>query len=108
MDCKGIVMYKGIEKRDGGVFKNDKGQDVNYDSSYVVKFDEIVENKINERKLKFPVSNKVLYNKFESLRPYTQVEIICDVVLMQNACRLVPIDVNKYVPDDSDDEEEEE
>lgn len=94
MYCKGIIMFKGIEKRDGGTFKNAQGQDVNYDSSYVVKFDEIIENKINERKLKFPVSNKVLYDKFSKLEPYTQVEVICDVVLSQNACKLVPIDMN--------------
>ena len=94
MYCKGIVMYKGIEKRDGGTFKNAQGQDVNYDSSYIVKFDEIIDNKINERKLKFPVSNKVLYDKFSKLEPYTQVEVVCDVVLSQNSCKLVPIDMN--------------
>ena len=96
MYCKGVVMYKGIEKRDGGTFKNDKGQDVDYNSAYVVKFDEIIDNKINERKLKFPTSNKVLYDKFVNFKPYSQVVITCDVVLMQNACRLVPIDVEDY------------
>lgn len=92
MYCKGIVMYKGIEKRDGGTFKNAQGQDVDYNSAYVVKFDEVVDNKINERKLKFPTSNKVLFDKFQNFEPYTQIQIVCDVVLMQNACRLVPID----------------
>ena len=94
MYCKGIVMYKGIEKREGGTFKNSQGQDINYDSAYVLKFDEIVNNKMDERKLKFPTSNKVLYDKFSQLRPYTEIEITCDVVLMNNACRLVPIDMN--------------
>lgn len=93
MYCKGNVMFKGIEKRDGGKFKNDKGEEVDYNSAYVVKFDEIVDGKINERKLKFPTSNKVLFNKFSDFKPYTEVQIVCDVVLMQNACRLVPIDV---------------
>lgn len=104
MYCKGVVMYKGIEKREGGTFKNDRGLDVNYDSSYVVKFDEIIENKINERKLKFPTSNKILYDKFASIRPYTQVEVVCNVVLMQNACRLVPIDVNEQIEDTEDED----
>lgn len=93
MRCQGIVMFKGIEKRNGGTFKNDKGQDVNYDSSYVVKFDEITDSKIDERKLKFPESNKALYEKFKSFRPYTEVLINCDVVLSTNSCKLVPIDV---------------
>lgn len=104
MYCKGIVMFKGIEKRNGGTFKNAQGQDIDYDSAYVLKFDEIVEGKINERKLKFPSSNKVLYDKFEKFDPYTQVQITCDVVLMQNACRLVPIDVVE-IGDASEDED---
>lgn len=102
MYCKGNVMYKGIEKRDGGSFTNDKGQPVDYNSAYVVKFDEIVEGKINERKLKFPTSNKVLFDKFQNFDPYTQVEIVCDVVLMQNACRLVPIDVKEVETEEED------
>lgn len=96
MRCNGVVMYKGIEERKGGTFKNSDGKDINYDSSYIVKFDEIVEGKINERKLKFPVSNKSLFDKFYALEPYTSVEITCDVVLMQNACKLVPIDVVEH------------
>lgn len=91
MYCEGIVMYKGIEKREGGTFKNAQGQEVDYNSAYVVKFDEIIDNKINERKLKFPTSNKALYDKFQKFEPYTQIKLVCDVVLMQNACRLVPI-----------------
>lgn len=104
MYCKGSLMYKGIEKRDGGTFKNDRGQDINYDSSYVVKVDEIVDNKINERKLKFPANNKILADKFSKIEPYTQVELICDVVLSANSCKIVPLDVNT----DFGDQEEEE
>ena len=102
MYCKGIVMYKGIEKREGGTFKNSQGQDINYDSAYVLKFDEIVNNKMDERKLKFPTSNKILYDKFSQLRPYTQIEITCDVVLMNNACRLVPIDMNSEFEEETE------
>lgn len=102
MYCKGNVMFKGIEKRDGGTFKNAQGQDVDYNSAYVVKFDEIVDGKINERKLKFPTSNKVLFDKFNNFEPYTQVSLVCNVVLMQNACRLVPIDVNNFETEDED------
>ncbi len=106
MRCTGVVMYKGIEERAGGTFKNEKGQDVKYDTAYVVKFDEIIDNKINERKLKFPSSNKVLYDKFNEFRPYSQVKILCDVVLMQNACRLVPIDVKEAEEAEETEEED--
>ena len=95
MRSKGIIMFKGIEKREGGTFTSD-GEQVKYDPAYIVKFDEIIENKINERKLKFPVSNKVLYDKFAELRPYTQVEITCDITILQNGySRLTPIDMQE-------------
>ncbi len=107
MRCKGVIMYKGIEKRAGGTFVNN-GQNINYDEAYVIKFDEIIEGKINEHKLKFPVSNKTLYDKFASLNPYTQVEITCDVILLSGMSRLVPIDVNELEDSDEDDEDSDE
>ena len=96
MRCKGIVMYKNIEERAGGTFKNDKGEDITFDKAYVVKFDETVDDKINERKLKFPFSNKSLHDKFKVLKPYTYVTLTCDVVLMASSCKLTPIDVEEY------------
>ena len=99
MRCKGVVMFKGIEERAGGTFKNDKGDNIEYNKAYVIKFDEIINNKINERKLKFPYSNKSLADKFSVIRPYTQVEIECDVTLTNNASKLTPIDVKELNED---------
>ena len=99
MNCKGIVVYKGIEKRDGGVFKGNDGREVKYDASYVVKFDENNNGVINERKVKFPASNTYLYNKFVSIKAYTEVVLECDVVLSQNNCKLVPINVETDIPE---------
>lgn len=96
MRSSGVVMYKGIEERAGGSFKNDKGQTVDYDKCYVLKFDEIIDGKINERKLKFPFADKNLYDKFIVFEPYTMVDLFCDVVFMQNACKLVPINVELH------------
>lgn len=93
MICKGVVIYKGIEKRDGGVFKSSNGQDIKYDASYVIKFDENKDGKIDERKTKFPASNTFLYNKFAGIKPYTEVLLEFDVILSNNACKLVPINV---------------
>lgn len=97
MYSKGFLVYKGIEKRDGGTFKNDKGQDVNYDSSYVIKMDEIKDDVINERKFKFPTSNKVLFDKFKKFERYENVLVTFDVVISANSCKLVPIDVEEYL-----------
>lgn len=102
MYCKGVVMFKGVEKREGGTFTNN-GEKINYDASYVIKFDEIKEGKINERKLKFPINNKMLYEKFSKFNPYTNVLLTSEVVFGQSACRLVPVDVELY---DSDEDNE--
>lgn len=100
MICKGVVIYKGIEKRDGGSFKDASGRDINYESAYVVKFDENKDGKINERKAKFPSSNTYLYNKFVGIKAYTEVLLEFDVILTNNSCRLVPINVYTDIPDE--------
>ncbi len=102
MICKGVVVYKGIEKRDGGVFKGADGREIKYDSSYVVKFDENNNGVINERKVKFPASNTYLYNKFAGIKAYTEVILECDVVLSNNNCKLVPINVDTDIPETED------
>ena len=100
MICKGVVIFKGIEKREGGVFKGQNGNDIKYDPSFSVKFDERKEGKIDERKLKFPASNTYLYNKFAGIKPYTEVFLECDVVLSNNSCKLVPINVETDIPEE--------
>lgn len=95
MKSNGIVIFKGIQERAGGKFKNDRGQEVDYDASYVVKFDELgVNGDVNERKLKFPKSNKSLYEDFAAIDIYTKVALTCDVVFGQSMCKLVPIKVS--------------
>ena len=94
MRAQGRVIFKGIEKREGGVFKNDRGQEVKYDASYLVKFDEEKDGKIDERKLKFPATNVSLYDKFKEIKTYTAIELICDVAISNNASKLIPIEVN--------------
>lgn len=105
MICKGVVVYKGIEKRDGGVFKGSDGREIKYDSSYVVKFDENNNGKIDERKVKFPASNTYLYNKFASVKAYTEILLECEVVLSNNACKLVPINLETDIPEEYQEEE---
>lgn len=91
MICQGQVVYKGVEKREGGSFKNDKGQEVEYTSSYLLKFDELVDGDPIERKVKFPSQNKELYNKFKELDVYTKVTVEFEVKMGQNTCKLIPV-----------------
>lgn len=99
MLCKGTLIFKSIEKREGGTFKNDKGQDINYDSSYIIKVDEVKGKEVNERKFKFPQTNKVLFESFSDIEPYTKVDITFDIVISTNACKLVPVDVTTDIED---------
>lgn len=86
-------VFKGVNKRDGGEFTNDKGQVIPYDPSYVIKIDEDVNGDMIERKLKFPVQNKVFYDKLSKLAPYTRIVLECDVQLFANNAKVVPFDI---------------
>lgn len=87
------VVYKGISKRDGGEFLNDKNQNVKFDEAYVIKFDEQTDNGFTERRLKFPTTNKTLYNKLSTLEPYSKICLICDVQLYSSNAKVLPIDL---------------
>ena len=45
MKTKGKFIFKGVKHRDGGKFVNQQGQEISYNDSYQVKFDEVDENK---------------------------------------------------------------
>lgn len=101
MICKGVVVFKGIGKREAGTFTDNTGRDIKYDASYQVSFDEkSTSGEINQRKLKFPASNTYLYNKFASIEPYTQIYMECDVVFSQNSVKLVPMNVDTQIPEE--------
>lgn len=103
MICNGVVVFKGIGKREGGKFTDNTGREINYDASYQVSFDERNNSgEINQRKLKFPASNTYLYNKFAGIEPYTQIYIECEVVFSQNSVKLVPINVETEIPEDEE------
>ena len=93
MICEGNFVYKGIEKRDGGEFENDKGQLIKFDSCYQVTVDEIQDGKAEERKFKFPIKYSSLYEQFKSLKLYQSVIISFDVELYKTNVKLVPTDV---------------
>lgn len=87
------VVYKGVSKREGGEFTNEKGQVIKYEPSYVLKFDEEVNGEILERRLKFPVTNKTLFNKLSSIEAYSKVLLVCDVQLFTGNAKVTPIDL---------------
>lgn len=94
MKCEGNVVFKSIEKREGGSFKIPNGEVVNYEPAYVVRFDENADGKISERKAKFAHTNVALYTKFKTLEPYAKINLIGNVVFQNSGCKLEILDFN--------------
>ena len=92
MKAKGVFMYKGVSQRDGGTFKNDKGEDVAYGSCMVLTCDEILDDgTAKERKFKFKNEQTNLVNDFKVLDLYTKIEIEFDLALYNNRSVITPI-----------------
>lgn len=87
------VVFKGVSKRDGGEFTNDKGEIIKYDPSFIVKFDEDVNGEIVERRLKFPITNKALEHKLKEVEAYSKIVLLCDVQLYSANAKVLPIDM---------------
>lgn len=95
MKCVGNFVFKGIEERQGGEFKNAQGQMIKYDSSYVIKVDEVTDNGIYERKLKVPKTNTELINKLKQKKPYENISLLCDVSFYGSQARVIPVDLQQ-------------
>lgn len=87
------MIYKSIEKKDGGEFVNDKGQKISYDESYTLKVDEQTENGIYERRFKIPKTNVSLVDTLKTLKPYDEITIKFDIQMFGNNVRIVPIGI---------------
>ena len=93
MRAKGLFMFKSIQKREKGSFKNQEtGEVIEYGSCYVLVVDEIEENgKITERRFKIVEEDINLINGFSQLDPYTKIEIQFDVTIYSSNAKLTPV-----------------
>ena len=91
MKCAGRFVFKSVNKRECGTFTNAEGKDISYDDAYIIRADEETDTGIQERKFKFPCTNKKLYEDLSLLEPYTRIELEFDVSLYNNQARLLPI-----------------
>ena len=96
MECKGIFIYKGIEKTDGGEFTDDKGQVIKYFPMYKVKVDEKNGDTVEERIFKFSLDNNYLASKFKEFSLYDKIQIDFKIELYKKNIKLVPEDVNLF------------
>ncbi len=82
MKCNGNFVFKSFTHKDAGVFKNDKGEEIKYPSSYILKVDELMENgEINERKFKVSEKQVNLINDLKSLEAYQRIVLNFNVTI---------------------------
>lgn len=91
----GKLVFKSIEVRDGGKFVNERGQEINYATCYIVKCDEVTSSGIDDVKFKIPEEEKILINAFKTFAPYDKIELKFDVTCNGNNLKLIPTEVKK-------------
>lgn len=93
MQAKGKFIFKSLERKDGGKFTNERGQEINYDASYQLKVDENKDGIINERKLKISQKNDILIQKLMKKNPYDSIELLCDIEFYGSVAKVIPVDL---------------
>ena len=93
MECKERFVFKTIEKRGAGAFKNEKGETVEYPEAYILKVDENKDGKINERKFRISSNRAYLADKLREVAPYEDIDVTFDVLVHLNGVRLEVLDV---------------
>lgn len=92
MKATGKLIFKGIVSREAGQFTDNTGRNVQYDMCYILTVDEMQENgTFAERKLKVEKENTGLVAQLRELKPYTEIDLECNVKLFNNACRIIPV-----------------
>lgn len=90
MKCIGKFKFKGLTRKDGGSFTNDRGQEITYKPSYSLKLDEMTEEGIYERLFKI-ADDSALVSSLQQLKPYQDITLEFDVILYANSIKLVPV-----------------
>lgn len=89
MKCRGKFKFKGLTERQGGEFKNSKGEMVPYKGSYMLKVDEITENGIFERTFKIALDSP-LVAELKDKEIYSDIILDFDVKFYSSGISLVP------------------
>lgn len=90
MKCQGKFKYKGIKRKDAGVFVNDRGEKIEYKESYQLKVDELTPDGVVERNFKLAIDS-ALVPQLANKALYTDITLEFDVVLYNTSARVVPV-----------------
>jgi len=94
MKCQGNFKFKGLQKRNGGVFTNSQGKDIPYKESYSIKVDEITESGIYERNFKINTDSP-LVEPLLITKPYSDITLEFEVNFYGTGVKLIPINLLK-------------
>lgn len=96
MKCALQVKYKGIKEVPAGSFVNDKGETINYNSSYKLIFDQLVNNNIRETSLK--ISGDLAKNISPNFKPYDDIVINLDLTIYSSrniSIKVISVELKK-------------
>lgn len=92
MKCQGKFVFRGIERKDAGVFKNERGEEIAYKESYVLLLDENTENGRKERKFKIAIDSPIIKD-LQGKKLYEDIILEFDVTIYSSRVALVPVAV---------------
>lgn len=91
MKAYGEFVFKTLEKKSGGKFLNDKGQEIEYGDKYQLKVDEVSSDGINERKFNVDINNLSLVSALQKMKPYEKIKLECDIVIYNSSAKVIPV-----------------
>lgn len=75
-------IYKGIRETKAGSFINTQGQTINYNGSYKIIFDQLIDRIPKETDLK--ITKEIAMNLMPNLKPYDKIVINLDITIYGN------------------------
>lgn len=82
MKCAIEVVYKGIREIKAGSFINSNGENVNYNGSYKIIFDQNINGMPKETELK--LNKETALNILPTCKPYDKIVINLDITIYGN------------------------
>lgn len=92
MKCQGKFKFKGLQKKSGGEFTNNKGQIIKYDDSYQILLCETTEKGIYDRAFKISKDSD-LVEQLLIKKPFTDIVIEFDVQIYGNIIKIIPVSI---------------
>lgn len=82
MKCSIEGLYKGIRETKAGSFINTQGQKINYNGSYKIIFDQLINGIPRETDLK--ITKDIAMNIMPNCKPYDKIVINLDITIYGN------------------------